>query len=107
MAMKLTYLPSIVIAGLVLVAPQSFAQELSQASGDRNEVGDFSPPANANGVTRPPGSHQDFNRLDTHKRGYLSADDVKGDIWLSRNFSRCNLGHDGHLTWPEFSACSD
>ncbi|MGA3158307.1 MAG: hypothetical protein ABSE43_12105 [Steroidobacteraceae bacterium] len=105
--MKQLYLASILMAGLALLAPQSNAQGLSQTSGDRNEVGDFAPPAGANGFTRLPGSHQDFDRLDTRKRGYLTAEDVRSDIWLSRNFSRCNLGHDGHLTWPEFSACSD
>jgi hypothetical protein len=105
--MKLQYLPSIAMACMVLITPRSYAQELSQTSGDRNEVGDFAPPANASGVSRQPGTHRDFNRLDTRKRGYLTANDVRSDIWLSRNFIRCNLGHDGHLTWPEYSACSD
>jgi hypothetical protein len=104
--MKLPNLLSISVLGLALLAPVSYAQDdLSKTAGERNEVGDFAPPADENGVTHVPGSRQDFDRLDTRKRGYLTADDVKSDIWLSRNFSRCNQSHTGRLTWDEFSGC--
>jgi hypothetical protein len=45
--------------------------------------------------------------MDTRKRGYLTEDDVKSDIWLSRNFNRCNMSHTGRMTWDEFSGCGD
>jgi hypothetical protein len=105
--MKLLNLLSLVVIGCALAAPASYAQDdLSKTSGDRNEVGDFAPPADENGVVHMPGSREDFDRLDSRKRGYLSADDVKSDAWLSRNFSRCNTSHTGRLTWDEFSGCS-
>jgi hypothetical protein len=105
--MKLSNLLSIAITSLALAVPLAYAQDdLSKTSGDRNEVGDFSPPADENGVVHNPGSRQDFDRLDAHKHGYLTLDDVKGDLWLSRNFGRCNVSHTGHMTWDEFSGCS-
>jgi hypothetical protein len=105
--MKLPNLLSIAIAGWALAAPLSYAQDdLSKTAGDRNEVGDFAPPADENGVTHLPGSRQDFDRLDARKHGYLTVDDVKGDLWLTRNFSRCNVSHTGRMTWDEFSGCS-
>jgi hypothetical protein len=104
--MKLSNILSVAITGLALAAPLAYAQDdLSKTSGDRNEVGDFAPPADENGVMHQPGSRQDFDRLDTRKRGFLTADDVKSDLWLSRNFSRCNVSHTGQMTWDEFSGC--
>lgn len=101
-----TLISSVAFAAMVLAAPLSYAQnDLSRTSGDRNEVGDFAPPADENGVAHTPGSRQDFDRLDARKRGYLTADDVQTDLWLRRNFSRCNLSHTGRMTWDEFSAC--
>jgi len=47
----------------------------------------------------------DFNTLDTTKKGALSANDVKGDNWLSANFSRCDSNHDGKLSREEYAAC--
>jgi hypothetical protein len=46
-----------------------------------------------------------FNSLDTKKKGSLTADDVKGHKWLSKNFSRCDTDHDGTLNRREYSAC--
>jgi hypothetical protein len=106
--MKLSIFLSVAITGLTLAAPLSYAQDdLSKTSGDRNEVGDFAPPPDQNGVSHPAGSRQDFDRMDTRKRGYLTEDDVKSDIWLSRNFNRCNMSHTGRMTWDEFSGCGD
>lgn len=47
----------------------------------------------------------DFQTLDVKKRGYLTADDVSSQVWLSKNFARCNSGHDGHLTSQEYAKC--
>ena len=49
--------------------------------------------------------HPDFRTLDVKKRGYLTTDDVKGEVWLSSNFSRCNSSRDGHLTAHEYALC--
>jgi hypothetical protein len=50
-------------------------------------------------------AHPDFNTLDTNKKGALTTNDVKGDSWLSTNFSRCDLNHDGTLSRQEYAAC--
>jgi hypothetical protein len=49
--------------------------------------------------------HPDFLTLDTNNHGYLSADDVKHNKWLSSNFARCDVDHDGHLTQQEYANC--
>jgi hypothetical protein len=46
-----------------------------------------------------------FNSLDAKRKGSLTADDVKGHKWLSKNFSRCDTDHDGTLNRKEYSAC--
>jgi len=52
------------------------------------------------------GKHPVWKTLDTQNSGYLTAKDVKSHKWLSRNFSRCNTNHDGHLTETEYASCT-
>lgn len=47
----------------------------------------------------------DFNTLDAAKSGALTADDVKGNEWLSKNFTRCDTNHDGGLSREEYAVC--
>jgi hypothetical protein len=47
----------------------------------------------------------DFDTLDTGKKGYLTAHDVKSHQWLSKHFTKCDLNHDGHLTQDEYANC--
>ena len=47
----------------------------------------------------------DFDTLDTDKKGYLTAHDVKSNQWLSKHFTKCDLNHDGHLTQDEYANC--
>jgi|HubBroStandDraft_6_1064221.scaffolds.fasta_scaffold804470_2 hypothetical protein len=49
--------------------------------------------------------HPDFLTLDINNHGYLTADDVKHNKWLSSNFARCDVDHDGHLTQQEYANC--
>lgn len=51
-------------------------------------------------ATRP-----SFSSLDTQKKGSLTADDVKGNHWVSKNFSRCDTDQDGTLDRKEYTAC--
>ena len=66
-----------------------------------------SPNGNANhsGTKLASAARPDFKTLDTAKRGKLTADDVKGNKWLSQNFTRCDLDHDGTLSSEEYAAC--
>jgi hypothetical protein len=50
--------------------------------------------------TRP-----DFKTLDTKNNGYVTAQDVKSNKWLSKNFAKCDTDHDGHLSQQEYAKC--
>jgi hypothetical protein len=49
--------------------------------------------------------HPDFLTLDTNNRGFLTADDVRFNQWLSANFMRCDANHDGRLSQQEYANC--
>jgi hypothetical protein len=49
--------------------------------------------------------HPDFLTLDPNNHGYLTLDDVKHNKWLSSNFARCDVNHDGHLSQQEYANC--
>ena len=50
--------------------------------------------------------HPDFLTLDPNNHGYLTPDDVKHNKWLSRNFARCDVNHDGRLSQQEYANCN-
>lgn len=54
---------------------------------------------------RQASARPDFDTLDTKKRGTLTADDVRANKWLSKNFTRCDTDHDGTLTRAEYDTC--
>jgi hypothetical protein len=60
---------------------------------------------NTGQATGTPHMRPDFDSLDTGKKGYLTAHNVKSHPWLSKNFKKCNLSHDGHLTRDEYTNC--
>jgi hypothetical protein len=86
-----------------------------------------SPPANAEDPEMPTAGHDgvsgkdliapdsqakkatakrpEFRSLDINDRGYLTADDIKSNKWLSSNFARCDTDHDGHLSQQEYANC--
>jgi hypothetical protein len=52
-------------------------------------------------------THQDFDTVDTHRHGYLTSEDVKQDDWVSKNFAKCNLKRDGHMSREEYANCHE
>ena len=72
---------------------------------DKTTGNDLSSP-NKSGMQPRTGRRPDFNTLDTHKNGYLTADDVKNHTWVSKNFARCDTDHDGHLSPEEYAKCT-
>ena len=50
--------------------------------------------------------HRYFRSLDRNTKGYLDNDDVSGDPFISQNFLKCDVDHDGKLTWGEFADCT-
>src|SRR5579863_4713006 len=77
------------------------------AGQDKSHGNDMvSPNGTSNGGMRQAdASRPDFSTLDTKNKGSLKAADVKGNAWLSKNFSRCDTDHDGSLTRAEYEAC--
>jgi hypothetical protein len=111
-----------------LVSPaQSRATDQDTTKG--NDVAGNPQPPPANSLASPPTTGQDkstgndlvgankgqaqdssqmrpgFDTLDTGKKGYLTAHDVKSHQWLSKHFAKCDLNHDGHLTQDEYANC--
>jgi len=74
------------------------------AGHDQITGNDLVNPNNTN-VRQGIGSHPDFKTLDINNRGYLTAEDIKDDAWLFKNFTRCDSNHDGHLSQQEYANC--
>jgi hypothetical protein len=60
-----------------------------------------------NDAQRETTTHRDFDKVDTHRRGYLTSDDVKSDEYVRRNFAKCNARHDGHMSREEYANCHE
>jgi len=58
-------------------------------------------------MQRAPAVHPDFKTVDTQRHGYLTSDDVRNDDYVSKNFAKCNLTHDGHMTREEYANCHE
>lgn len=54
-----------------------------------------------------PAAHRDFDKVDTHRHGYVTSRDVKSDDYISKNFARCNVKGDGHMTREEYANCHE
>jgi hypothetical protein len=81
--------------------PPSAGQDKSSGNDMVSPNGD----ATHSAMKRTSSARPDFDTLDTRKTGALSADDVKGNKWLRKNFARCDTNHDGTLTREEYAAC--
>jgi hypothetical protein len=93
---------------VVGTTPKDQTATPATAGQDKSSGNDLvSPKADAthSGTKLASAARPDFKTLDTAKRGALTADDVKGNQWLSKNFSRCDLDHDGKLSREEYTAC--
>jgi hypothetical protein len=52
-------------------------------------------------------THRDFDTVDTHRHGYLTSDDVKSDEYVNKNFAKCNLKRNGHMSREEYTNCHE
>jgi hypothetical protein len=80
------------------VDPTSAPPSTGQNKSTGNNM--VSPNGTQKEATRP-----DFSTLDTKNGGKLSMADVKGNEWLSKNFSKCDTDHDGTMDRAEYNAC--
>jgi Ca2+-binding EF-hand superfamily protein len=95
--MKATYLTP--VAALLFGCAIASAQNSSAPSDQPNSD------ATHSSMRQASASRPDFDTLDTKKKGTLTADDVKGNKWLAKNFTLCDMDHDGTLSREEYAAC--
>jgi len=67
----------------------------------------YSDDVGKNDMQRASRTHAEFNTVDTHRQGYLTADDVKNDDYVSKNFAKCNVRHNGHMSREEYANCHE
>ena len=60
-----------------------------------------------NDAQRETTTHRDFDTVDTHKHGYLTSEDVKSDEYVRKNFAKCNVKHNGHMSREEYANCHE
>jgi hypothetical protein len=75
------------------------------ATGKDQKTPDLASPDSTQ-VEKANTKHPDFLTLDPNNHGYLTPDDVKHNKWLSSNFARCDVNHDGHLSQQEYANCN-
>ena len=51
--------------------------------------------------------HRNFDKMDTHRHGYVTSRDVRKDPYISKNFARCNVKGDGHMSREEYDNCHE
>ena len=71
---------------------------------DKADGNDLVSPDKA-GMKQAMATRPSFSSLANEKIASLTADDVKGNKWLAKNFTRCDTDHDGTLSREEYAAC--
>ena len=88
--MKSIYLAPLTCAALLFAGAAAYSADEGKNDAQRETI-----------------THRDFGTVDTHKHGYLTSRDVKGDDWVSKNFAKCNVKHDGHMSREEYANCHE
>jgi len=88
--LKSTYFASLISAAMLFACAAAYSDD-----------------ANKDDTQRAPTAHPTFNTVDTHRHGYLTSDDVKNDDYVSKNFDRCNVKHNGHMSRKEYANCHE
>lgn len=86
--MKSTYLAPLACAALLFACGTAYSADAGKDDTQRAST-----------------AHPDFDKVDTHRHGYLTSDDVKKDDYVSKNFAKCNVSHSGHMSREEYSNC--
>ena len=90
--MKSTRLVSLTCAALLFAGAAAYSADQAKEGGK-------------NDAQRETTTQQDFDTVDTHKNGYLTANDLKSDDYISKNFAKCNVKHNGHMSREEYDNC--
>jgi hypothetical protein len=94
---------ALLIASLALLTSVSLAQKPTETQM-RDNADTQAREQNGERVTKR--QMQYFRSLDLGGKGYLNNDDVSADPFISQNFLKCDVDHDGKLTWSEFKECT-
>ncbi len=92
--MKSTQLASLICAALFFAGATAYSADGGKGQGK-------------NDAHRETTTQQDFDTVDTHKLGYLTSNDLKSDDYVSRNFAKCNVKHNGHMSREEYENCHE
>ena len=93
--MKSTYVASLMCGALLFACAACYSADPYSADASKDDM------------QRAPAVHPDFKTVDTQRHGYLTSDDVKNDDYVSKNFARCNLTHNGHMSPEEYANCHE
>lgn len=93
--MKSTYVASLTCSALLFACAASYSADPYSADASKDDM------------QRAPTARPDFKTVDTQRHGYLTSDDVKKDDYVSKNFAKCNLTHNGHMTREEYANCHE
>jgi hypothetical protein len=88
--MKSIYLAPLTCAALLFAGAAAYSADEGKSDAQRETT-----------------MHRDFDTVDTHKRGYLTSRDVKSDDYVRRNFAKCNVKHNGHMSREEYANCHE
>ena len=88
--MKSTHLASLTCATLLFAGAAAYSADEGKNDAQRETT-----------------THRDFDTVDTHKHGYLTSRDVKSDDYVSKNFAKCNVKHNGHMSREEYDNCHE
>ncbi len=88
--MKPIYLAPLTCAAMLFSFTNAYSEDVGKADSQRASS-----------------EHQDFDKVDTDRHGYLTAEDLKGNDYVRRNFARCNVKHDGHISREEYNNCHE
>jgi hypothetical protein len=107
--MKSSSVASLMFLALLGVGVAAHTQAPSHSEPDRRWSAtdrSVATPARTS-IAREQDTRVPFDALDTEGRGYITSGDARKDDWTRRNFARCNLSHDGHLSEVEYSNCPE
>jgi hypothetical protein len=88
--LKSIYLAPLACAAMLFGFTTAYSDDVGRADTQKESTG-----------------HPDFDKVDTHRHGYLTSEDLKGDAYISKNFAKCNVKHDGHMSREEYSNCHE
>lgn len=99
-------MPMIAGIALALAVPAAFAQSGSAPPMSEQQQVQRTQQELQNRANEHATAPVSFEQLDLKKAGYLTKDDAKSDLWLSRNFRQCDTDQNDQVSRAEYKACT-